>query len=105
MSLRETNHALELTGGSRDALLCGADVLAELAHLDVRVDELLGGFVGDLGVDFLAGVGDVRGEEFDWLETVSREEVDGERGMNIPGYHCWSGPSQACPRDTWTANA
>lgn len=80
-------------GGGCDVFFCGVDVLVEFVYFDVWVDEFFGGFVGDLGVDFLVGVGDVRGEEFDWLEIVSWEEVDGERGMNILGYYCWSGLS------------
>ena len=67
MRFREPDHGFQLPGRGRDAAFCRADVFAELAHRDVGAHEGVGGGLRDGGVDVGAGVGDVGGEEFDWL--------------------------------------
>lgn len=71
MGFRETDHAFELAGGGGDALFGGADILAEVAHLNVGFNELAAGVGADGGVDVGAGVGNVRGEELNGLWGVS----------------------------------
>jgi hypothetical protein len=68
---RQADHALQLTRCGGDAALRGADVLAQLAHGDVGGHEGFAGGGGDGGLNVVAGVGDVGGEEFNRLEGVS----------------------------------
>ena len=67
MSFRKTNHALELSSGGGDPPLLRSNVLPDLAHLDVRLDEGVRGFFGQDGVNPRSGIGDVGGQGFDGL--------------------------------------
>lgn len=67
MRFGQADHGLELPRGGGDAAVRGADVVAEFAHRDVGVCEGLGGRGGQFRVDVGLCVGDVGGEEFDWL--------------------------------------
>ena len=67
MRLTEPNHALQLTRRGCDPLFLGTRVHAEFTHLDVGLNERIGGCFGEDGMHAGAGVRNVRSERLDGL--------------------------------------
>lgn len=60
MSLREPDHTLQLPRRSCDPPLVGPRIGSYVPHLDVRLDECVGGLLAQDGMDVVASPGDVR---------------------------------------------
>lgn len=69
MCLREPDHALQLSGSSCNPLFLGTRVGADLAHLDVGLNERIRGSFSEERVDLCPRVGDVSGERIKGLEV------------------------------------
>lgn len=100
----ETDHGFQLTGRGCDAALRGADVFAKFAHLDVGVDELLGGFGANAWLAGGAGVGDVGCEKFDGLGLLA-EFWWTEKNVDLPEFPFRWMRFVACRPDTCSINA
>ena len=75
VGLREADHRLELARGGRDAAVVRATVIANVAHVDVRLDERLARIVRENRVDVVPRPRDVRREVLDFLFGAASASV------------------------------
>lgn len=70
MSLTETNHGLELTGRSRDALFLSSSVQPDFTHVDIRLNERIRGVFGEDRVNLGSRIRNVCCESIDGLSSA-----------------------------------